>query len=201
MARPDGDILDIITTRRSVRKYMQKNVPDEYIEKIMEAARWAPSAVNGQPWRFVVVRDDETRKKIGEYARFYFLINRHVSEAPVIIAVCSKDKSYRWAPLDCAMASQNIMLEAHSLGLGSCFIGVFDENKIKELLGLPDKMGIVGLITLGYPDGKVDAPPRLELEEVVHYDAYRKDKSDASGKTILPRSGMLSFVTKFLKGK
>ena len=130
-----------------------------------------------------------------------FLINRHVSEAPVIIAVCSKDKSYRWAPLDCAMASQNIMLEAHSLGLGSCFIGVFDENKIKELLGLPDKMGIVGLITLGYPDEKVDAPPRLELEEVVHYDAYRKDKSDASGKTILPRSGMLSFVTKFLKGK
>lgn len=198
MAQPAVELLDIIKTRRSIRKYKPEDVPDEYIEKMLEAARWAPSAVNGQPWRFLVVRDKEIKKKMGKYIKSYLVINRHVSEAPVIIAICSKDKSYKWASLDCAMASQNIMLEAHSLGLGSCFIGVFNENKIKELLGMPDKMGIVGLITVGYPDGEAEAPPRLELDEIAFYDAYRKNKSSVSK---LPRSGILSLVTKFLKEK
>ncbi len=172
------DILNIIKTRRSIRRYKSQDVPEDHFDRILEAARWSPSAINKQPWRFIVIRDKETKKKLGNYAKFYFLINRFISDAPVIIVVCVEDKAYKWALLDCAMASQNIMLEAHSLGLGSCFIGVFDEHKIKQILRLPDKMGIIALITIGYPDGQVETPPRLELDEIVFYDVYnQKEKS------------------------
>jgi len=193
------DILDFIKTRRSIRKYKSREVPEEHLKKILEAARWSPSAANRQPCRFIVVRDKEIKKKIGDHAKFYFLINRYVSEAPLIIAVCAKDKN-KWAPLDCAMASQNIMLEAHSLGLGSCFIGAFDEERIKKVLNLQDKMKIIALITLGYPDGKAETPPRLEIDEIVSYDSYNsKKKSSGLRDILIPQSGVLSIINKILK--
>jgi len=202
MEKTTHDILNLIKTRRSIRKYKSQDVPKDSLNKILEAARWSPSAVNKQPWRFIVVRDKEIKKKIGDCAKFYFLINQHVSEAPVIIVVCAKDKTYKWAPLDCAMASQNIMLEAHSLGLASCFIGAFDEQKIKEILDLPDKMKIIALITVGYPDGQVETPPRLKIDEIVSYDVYDQKKKSAGLKNVLaPKSGVLSVIAKVLKRK
>lgn len=195
------DILDIIKTRRSVRKYKDQAVTKEFIDKILEAARWAPSAINVQPVRFVVVQDSEIKKKVGDAARFYFLINNHVADAALIIAVCAKDKNYKWAPLDCAMASQNIMLEAHSLGLGSCFVGEFNEDKAKEALGLPDKMKIFALITIGFPDGEVETPPRLDINEIVFYDKY-EENGDIGSKSILsPKSGTMSVLGKILRRK
>lgn len=202
MNKISDNVLNIIKTRRSVRRYKSQEVPEECLNKILEAARWSPSAVNRQPWRFIVVRDKEIRKKLGDSARFYFVVNRQVSDAPVIIAVCAKDKEYKWAAMDCAMASQNIMLEAHSLGLGSCFIGGFDEGKVKEILGLPDKMKVFALITLGYPDGEVETPPRLEIDEIVFHNVYeQKDKSFGVKNILTPKSGTLSVIAKILKRK
>lgn len=202
MDKNNDSVLNLIKTRRSVRRYKSQEVPEECLNKILEAARWSPSAVNRQPWRFIVITDKEIRKKIGDSARFYFIINRQVSDAPVIIAVCVEDKEYKWAAMDCAMASQNIMLEAHSLGLGSCFVGGFDEYKVKEILGLTDKMKIFALITIGYPDGEVETPPRLGIDEIVSYNVYeRKNKSSGIKNILTPKSGVLSVITKILKRK
>lgn len=197
------DVLEIIKTRRSVRRYKDQEVPKEFIDKILEAARWAPSAINVQPVRLVVVQDKEIKKVVGDAARFYFLINNHVADAGAIIAVCAKDKDWKWASLDCAMASQNIMLEAHSLGLGSCFVGEFKEEKVKEVLGLPAKMKVFALITIGFPEGEVEAPPRLDINEIVFYDKYEDgDKGVFGDKNMLAaKSGTLSVLGKILRRK
>lgn len=195
------DILDIIKTRRSVRRYKNQEVPKEFVDKILEAARWAPSAINVQSCRFVVVQDKEVKKMVGDSARFYFLINNHVADAGAIIAVCAKDKNWKWAPLDCAMASQNIMLEAHSLGLGSCFVGEFKEEKVKEALGLPDEMKVFALITIGFPDGEVETPPRLDISEIVFYDKYEERNSNIDKKILSPKSGTMSVLGKILRRK
>jgi len=196
------DMFNIIKTRRSIRRYKPQEVPEEHLNRILEAARWAPSAINRQPWKFIVVRDREIKEKIGDASKFYFVLNRNVSEAPIIIVVCTKDNAYKWATVDCAMASQNIMLEAHSLGLGSCFIGAFDEHKVKQILDLPDKMGIIALITIGYPDGQVETPPRIEKDEIVSYDVYNQKKKSAKLRNILtPKSGVLSVISKVLNRK
>ena len=202
MNKTDDSLLKLIKTRRSVRKYKSQAVPKGHLNKILEAARWAPSAINRQPWRFIVIKDKGIRKKIGNAARLYFTLNRWVSDAPVIIVVCTKNKEDEWTAMDCAMASQNIMLEAHSLGLGSCLIGAFNKHKVKQILGLTDKMKIFALITLGYPDGEVGTPPRLELNEIVSYDNYDWNSRSFGSKNVLtPKSGPLSVIVKVLKRK
>lgn len=194
------DILDIIKTRRSVRKYSNQEITEEQLKKILEAGRWSPSAVNRQPWSFVVVKDKEARKKIGDASKFYLIANKHVSEAPVIIAVCVKDKTNKWAQIDCGMASQNIMLEAHSIGLGTCFCGLFDEEKIKQIIGLPESMSVLGLITLGYPEGETPAASRLEIDNIVSYESYdSKNKSSGIKTALSTKRGILSFIAKFFK--
>lgn len=187
------DILNLIKTRRSIRKYKSQDVPEDHLNKILEAARWSPSAINKQPWQFVVVKDQNIKKEISNNVH---LTNRFVSKAPVIMVVCADlEKSQKWALVDCALACQNILLEAHSLGLGSCFIGAFNEDKIKNILKIPDKMKILGLITIGYPAEKPQASPRLDIDQIVSYDNYNQKKV----KTSPLKTGILSIVAKKLK--
>jgi len=181
-----------------VRAYKDKPVPGELLHRVLEAARWAPNGANLQPWHFVVVRDREGREFISRHSRFFFVQNRHISEAPVAIILCGDPRRSKWFQYDCTLAGANIMLTAHSLGLGSCWIGVFEAEAIKERFGIPPEMEIVGIIILGYPDEKPSAPTRLPLEKVVHFEAF--DKSRAAGaieRNI--KSGPLTVLGKVLK--
>jgi len=186
-------LLNLIKTRRSVRKYKSKPVPKKYIEQVIEAARWAPSAVNKQPWKFVIVTNKEKRKAIGDYAKFYYLINKHVAQAPVIIVICANTQSNKWSKIDCGLASQNLLLQAHALGLGACFVGAVNEKKIKEALNIPEELNVIGLITLGYPKDKTKAPDRKPLEEIAFYNEYSHKRSS------MLKSGITSLIKKQIK--
>jgi len=146
--------LTLAETRRSVRAYTPDAVPEDLLQQVLEAGRLAPSAVNKQPWRFIVVRDEVNRRALGAaYAREWFW------QAPLIIAVCILPKEAwtrpfdgkNYAMVDGALAMDHMQLAAAELGLGTCWIGAFDPVAAREILGLPDGADIVGRSALGFP--------------------------------------------------
>ena len=154
--------LDLAEKRCSVRAYKPDSVPEELLQQVLEAGRLAPSACNKQPWRFIVVRSETGRRALGAaYAREWFW------KAPVVIAVCILPKeawtrSYdgqNYAMVDGALAMDHMTLAAAELGLGTCWIGAFDPAAVREILGLPDGVEVVGMTPLGFPD--VEANPRV----------------------------------------
>jgi nitroreductase len=187
-----------IKERRSVRAYRDEPVPEELLQRVLEAARWAPSGVNAQPWHFVVVRDKKNREFLSAHSRFLFVRNRHISEAPVSIIICGDPRRSKWYWADCSLAGANIMLAAHALGLGTCWIGIFDAPAIKKYFAIPDPLEIVAIITLGYPEEMPDPPTRLPLEKIVHYESF--DPSHApSPVDVVTRTGPLTVARKILK--
>lgn len=171
------DLLHLIKSRRSVRRYKEKAVSKETILQILDVARWAPTGGNLQPWRFVVVTDPRLKEEIGRGARFYFLKSHHVSEVPVLIVICGDTRKSDWYKIDCSLAGENLMIAAHALGLGSCWIGIYDEERVKEILNIPDHFAVVGLVTLGYPAEIPKPPPRLDLEEVTSFNSFTPGKA------------------------
>ncbi|UCC66570.1 MAG: nitroreductase family protein [Deltaproteobacteria bacterium] len=190
------DILDLLKARRSVRHYQRKEVSREVIERLIEAARWSPSGANIQPWHFVVVTREDLRREVGDEAKFFFVKSRHVSEAPLLIVVCGDTKS-SFHVVDCSLAGANIIMEATSLGLGTCWIGAFHEDRIKEILGIPEGMKVVGIITVGYPAETPPPPPKLELLEILHWEVFRD--TGRSFRSRVLRSGPLSVLPRILK--
>lgn len=192
------DILEIIKSRRSIRNYKKEKIKDEDILKILEAGRWAPSASNNQPWRFIVVKNQELIKKIGDACKI-LTINSFVENSPLIVIIYS-EKKHRWVDLDCGMCAQNMMLEAHSLGIGSCFIGAYRENKIKKIVNLPDEFNVIGLITFGYIESGKNFSERLNLEDLMMYDYYKKEGyfKEIKRKVSIKR-GFLSIISSFFK--
>jgi len=168
-------VIETVKTRKSVRAYLDKPVEAEKINLLMEAARLSPSASNKQEWRFVIVREPETRRKLAEKAgRQSF-----VGEAPVVIAACAETDEHVMQcgqlsyPIDVAIALDHISLAAVELGLGTCWIGIFDEKLVKEVLGIPDKIRVVELMTLGYPaDPGAVAKKRLPFSRIVKYERW-----------------------------
>jgi nitroreductase len=167
-----------IKQRRSVRAYTREDVSEEEVKKLIEAARWAPSAGNIQPWRFVIVRDAEVKRKLAEAA----LNQTFIEEAPVVIVVCtdearsSQGYGNRGATLYCiqdtAVATQNILLAAHALGLGTCWVGAFREELVKKTLNAPMNMRPVAIIPVGHAAERPRAPSRRSLEEIVHRETF-----------------------------
>jgi nitroreductase len=140
--------LDVILSRRSVRRYENKEIPQDVLDKIVEAGRQSPSAVNKQPYHFVIVTDSEIKKEMKS------LLSGFLENAPVILVGCANPKALltgKWATIDTAIALENMVLAAWSLGVGSCWIGSFNEQKTKELLKIPEDWKIVALVTFGYP--------------------------------------------------
>lgn len=167
------NVLEAISTRRSVRKYKPEPIPEGDLEKILTAAQIAPSAGNKQPWRFVVVSDSEIKKKLGEMARN----QTWISDAGVIIAALAMDKNSpeiyeRWVEKDVMIAVEHIVLAAWNLGYGTCWIGAFYEDQVKELLGIPENMTVVCLLPVGVADHSPEARPRKSFSEVFHKDKY-----------------------------
>ena len=161
------DVFEAVQKRHSVRAYESTPVPDEKLDRILEAARLAPPAGSIQPWHFIVVTDREKREALakgGRYARF-------LAESPVAIVGCGDQKaSPNWYAVDVAIAMQNMVLTATAEGLGTCWVGSFSEERVKSLLKIPERFRVVALLAVGYPRGK------LELtSKVLHF--IRKKKS------------------------
>lgn len=165
------DALNLLKTRRSIRRYKDKPVEDEKVRKCLEAARWAPSASNKQPWEFLIIRDIEVRKKLSTlhpYAKF-------VADSPVVFIPLTNPRIHeKYHMSDTALATLQYMIEAHSIGLGTCWagvIGTFMEKEIKELLEIPDHLSVLCLVATGYPD-ECPVKSRKQLDKLVHYDRY-----------------------------
>ncbi len=173
------DILDIIKTRRTIKEFTPQFVDWDKISKILDAARHAPSCGNIQNWKFVVVIETDLKKQLAEAAlQQYEIIN-----AAVLIVVCSEpEKAERYygargehlySVQNCAAAAQNMLLEAHSLGLGTRWIGAFDEEMVKHILGIPDEARPQIIVAIGHPKEIPQKPPKMPLEPLVYFNSWR----------------------------
>ena len=163
-------LLDLILSRRSIRSYETKDLPEEVLMQILEAGRQAPSAVNRQPIRFVVVNDNDMMKNLCDN-----LINRFVKYAPVAIVGCADVKSLltgKWAVVDTTIAMQNMVIAAWSLGIGSCWVGGCKVKEIKKMLKIPDKWKFVGLLTLGYPAEQPKPRKKKKFERIFSFNSF-----------------------------
>lgn len=173
------DLFEAIKSRRSVRAFTREDVSEEEVEKLIDAARWAPSAGNIQPWEFIVVRKPEIKRRLSIAA----LHQAFIEEAPVVIVVCANQlRSGRgygargvnlYCLQDTAAATQNMLLAACALGLATCWVGAFREEEAKKVLNPPEGVRPVAIIPVGHPAGKPMARSRRPLGEIVHYETYR----------------------------
>ncbi len=172
--------LEEIKNRRSVRSYLDKEIPEEVLHKVLEAARLAPSASNRQPWKFVIVQDRNLRKRVMEASLLYNRTQPFIAEASAIIAGCATNTSHIMPngmhsyPIDLTIALDHISLQAVKEGLGTCWIGAYDQDKIREILHIPGDVTVVCLMTLGYPADTGAKSSRKSLEEIICYNYYSK---------------------------
>jgi nitroreductase len=172
------DLFEAVKLRRSTRAFTEEEVSDVEVEKLLEAARWAPSAGNIQPWDFVVVRESEIKRKLAEAA----LDQSFIEEASVVIVVCADEnmsgRGYgsRGVNLYCiqdtAAATENILLAACALGLGTCWVGAFNEGEVKEALNVPNGVRPVAIIPVGRPAERPHPPYKRSLKEIVHHKTF-----------------------------
>jgi nitroreductase len=163
-------LIQNMLTRRSIRRYYTKDIPEEVMQQILEAGRQAPSAANRQPIRFVIVKDHDILKNLCDN-----LITRFVKYAPLVIVGCADVKSLltgKWAVVDTTIAMQNMVIAAWALGVGSCWIGACNEEKVKELLKIPDKWKVVALITFGYPAEQPEPRKKKPFEELFSFNSF-----------------------------
>jgi len=169
-------VLEVIKKRRSVRKYKKDPIPEEALLRVLEAARLAPSGKNFQPWKFIIVKDKSLKEKLARASAEQFFI----AEAPIIIVGCGfPDNCYArmgrymksW-PVDVTIALDHLMLQAQEEGFGTCWIGSFEEEEVKEILNVPEGVKVLALTPLGYPG---EIPPfrgRKSLDEIISYDGF-----------------------------
>ena len=168
------DVIDLITKRRSIRSYADRPVEREKIERLLEAARLAPSASNRQEWRFVVVTDEARRAALAKAAAD----QAFVAKAPVVIAGCAETDGHVMRcgqpsySIDVAIAIDHITLQAVAEGLGTCWIGAFYEDQVKEILSIPEEIRVVELLTVGYPAGSSRPQSRLPFESIVRWETW-----------------------------
>ncbi len=203
------DVCEAIGKRRSIRKFRPDSIPEEKIRLLLESARLAPSGTNTQPWRFIVVKDDNTKKKLQEAAHN----QRHVRRAPVVIACCADLSAFKEfskrvdelinsgalpertrdvfipylkkgmdtvkkqdlimaATANVSIAVEHMVLQAVELGLGTCWVRWYDDNKVKEILGIPDFVEVIALLPVGVPDEDPGQRPRLSIDKIVYSEKY-----------------------------
>jgi len=178
------EVLEAIRTRRSIRKYKTDPVDDKTLVTVLEAARWAPSWANTQCWRFIVVRDGATKNKLADTLDETNPARDAIRNAPLVIVACAElGKAGRkegelvtdkgdWFMFDVALAMQNLVLAAHSLGLATVFVGRFDAREAARILEVPQGYCVVAMTPLGYPDETKEPRPRKEPSEIVFYNKW-----------------------------
>jgi nitroreductase len=170
------EVFEAIQKRESIRSYGPTPVPSEKLQRVLEAARLAPSAGNIQPWHFVVVTNQQKRRLLskGRFAKF-------LAESPVVIVGCgNRASSPNWYAVDTAIALQNMVLTATSEGLGTCWVGSFNETQVKRLLGVPEKFSVVALLAVGYPHEGLDLGSKVlhlfrrrrKIDKIVSLEAF-----------------------------
>jgi nitroreductase len=172
------DVFEAIETRRSIRTFTNEKVSDEEVQKLIDAARRAPSAGNIQPWEFVIVRNSNTKYKLSVAA----LNQTFINEAPVVIVVCADEPRSSWsygsrgASLYClqdtAAAIQNMLLAACALGLGTCWIGAFHENEVTKVVNAPIGVRPIAIIPVGHTAEKPRARQKRPLKKIVHHETF-----------------------------
>jgi nitroreductase len=169
------DVMEAILARRSIREFLDKPVEKEKLARVLEAGRQAPSASNAQPWRIVTVTDTATRKKLARAAKG----QDFVGQAPVVLVGCATktnrvmtcgQHSY---PIDLAICMTTMSLAAVGEGLGTCWIGAFHEDQVKEVLGMPEEVRVVELMPLGYPASEPPARPRMPMSDFAVMEKWR----------------------------
>ena len=178
------NVMEVIRERRSIRAYKSDPVPDDALAAVLEAVRWAPSWANTQCWDVIVVRKAEIKKRLSETLPRSNPARGAMTQAPVILAVCARkgvsgfykgeastDKG-DWFMFDIGLAVQNLCLMAHSLGLGTVIVGLFDVRRAEEILRVPEDRSVVVLLPLGFPEGAPSAPKRKGISEFVRDENY-----------------------------
>lgn len=178
------DVLEAIKTRRSIRKYQTTPVDDKVLEQVLDSARWSPSWANTQCSRFIVVRDNDIKAKLTETLTATNPARNAITSAPIVIVVFAELKKagyYKgepttalgdWFMFDAGLAMENLVLAAHALGLGTVHVGNFDQNKVANILEVPEGFCVVEMTPLGYPEGEARVTPRKELSEIVFKEKY-----------------------------
>jgi nitroreductase len=171
------DVLEAIKARRSIRQFTDKPIGKDALERLVDAARWAPTASNQQRWRFVVVTSPPIKELIRKFAPGIFA-------TPAVFIVICADKApdaNPWAEAtylaDCAIAAQNIMLAAYEMGIGSCVALSYAKVAVQEILDIPQDVEPLLIVTLGYPAESPAPPPRLELKKIAFLNEYGKEWS------------------------
>ena len=171
-------VLSLARNRRPVRRFADRPVPVDSLECVLEAARYAPSAKEAQPWRFVVVLDGRKRQRLANAA----FNHPHARSAPTLVVVCARVHSHvsgvgrpSW-PLDLAAAAQSMVLAAADLGLATSWLTGFREASVRETLGIPEEVPVGMILAVGYPDGLEPLPARADWEDVVAWDGWRPEE-------------------------
>ncbi|MFO8090522.1 MAG: nitroreductase family protein [Desulfatiglandaceae bacterium] len=179
------DFFELLKTRRSIRKYENREVPQADLQKIFEAVQWSPSWANTQCWEIVAVKDRNVKEKLRATLPPKNPAAQAVQDAPVVIALCAgKNKSgyYKgeastsfgdWLMFDLGLATQSLCLAACELGLGTVVVGMFDHKAAREILSVPDDHELMVLIPLGFPAHSSAAPNRRAVDEFVHWDRFK----------------------------
>jgi len=168
------NVREAIEKRRSIRAYEAKDIEPEKLARVLEAAHLAPSARNRQDWKFIIVKDPKIKEKLATIARN----QKFIAEAPVVIVACGIDCDYIMScgqpayTVDVSIAMSYITLQAVEEGLGTCWIGAFKEEEVKELLGIPKDVRIVGMLPLGYPLEVPPPKPRKPLSQIIVEDRW-----------------------------
>ena len=172
------EFYEVLRTRRSVRSYRPDPVPQDALDRVLEAARISPSGSNRQPWRFILVTDPGLRGELAAACGD----QEFVGEAPIVVVACGHDIRYNRGGymgemsflVDVSIAFTQLILAARAEGLGTCWIGSFDNDRIKELLSIPDDHGVVAVSPLGYPDGELfrETDRRKPMSEITSLNRY-----------------------------
>jgi nitroreductase len=165
------DLFETVEKRRSIRKFRPNPIPDKDLKKILEAGRLAPSGGNRQPWSFIVVRKPETKKKLAAVAN----LQRFIADADtVLIALGDPAVSKSLYKQDPMIAIEHMVLASTALGYGTCWIGAFNENDVKEIAKVPENMTVIALLPIGIPDENPPPKPRRAFKEVFFKESYGK---------------------------
>lgn len=166
-----------LKSRRSVRKFKDKKLSKASLGAILDAVRYAPSAGNLQNWKLIVVEDKEKKEKISKVC----LSQKWMSMAGALVVVCSDDSDVKnvygersefYCRQNCSAAIQNMLLKACSIGIGSCWIGAFDDEKVKDILKIPEKINVEAILCFGYADEKPKMPKRVDLNDIVNFEEW-----------------------------
>ncbi len=179
-----NEVIKAIKERRSVRNFEDREVPDDVLRSVLEAVQWTPSWANTQCWEVLVIKDPDVKTGVQEAVPKSNPSYKAIVSAPVVLAVCARlqDSGYYkgkvttkfgdWFMFDLGLAIQNLSIAAHSLGLGSVIVGLFDQDKAAETLRVPEGHELVALIPMGYPSKIPSAPKRRAIEEFVRENKF-----------------------------